>query len=33
VDLEKLAAAGRFICDHIGRPSGSKVARALGLKA
>lgn len=29
VDLEKLAAAGRFICDYLGRPTGSKVAQAL----
>ncbi|HEY7745777.1 MAG TPA: hydroxymethylglutaryl-CoA lyase [Desulfuromonadales bacterium] len=29
VDLEKLAAAGRFICDYLGRPTGSKVAKAL----
>jgi len=29
VDLEKLAAAGRYICGHLGRESGSKVARAL----
>jgi len=32
VDLDRLAAAGRFICDHLGRPSGSKVARALAFK-
>ncbi|HXH03857.1 MAG TPA: hydroxymethylglutaryl-CoA lyase [Candidatus Competibacteraceae bacterium] len=29
VDLEKLAAAGHFISEFLGRPSGSKVARAL----
>jgi hydroxymethylglutaryl-CoA lyase len=29
VDLDKLAAAGRFICDHLGRAPGSKVAQAL----
>jgi len=29
VDLKKLAAAGRFICNHLGRQTGSKVARAL----
>jgi hydroxymethylglutaryl-CoA lyase len=33
VDLDKLAAAGRFICDHLGRQSGSKVARALAFKS
>jgi hydroxymethylglutaryl-CoA lyase len=32
VDLVKLVAAGRFICDHLGRHSGSKVARALAYK-
>jgi hydroxymethylglutaryl-CoA lyase len=32
VDLEKLAAAGRFICGHLGRPSGSKVAQALAAR-
>jgi hydroxymethylglutaryl-CoA lyase len=30
VDLDQLAAAGHFICDRLGRQSGSKVARALG---
>lgn len=30
VDLAKLCAAGRFISDVIGRPSASKVSRALG---
>lgn len=30
VDLVKLCAAGRFISDVIGRPSASKVSRALG---
>jgi len=29
VDLERLAAAGNFICDLLGRPSGSRVARAM----
>jgi len=29
VDLERLAAAGQFICGHLGRQTGSKVARAL----
>jgi hypothetical protein len=32
VDLEKLAAAGKFICDHLGRPTGSKVAQALAAR-
>lgn len=30
IDLDRLIAAGRFICDVIGRPTGSKVARAKG---
>jgi len=30
IDLAKLITAGRFICDAIGRPTGSKVAKALG---
>lgn len=29
VDLDRLVAAGEFIAGHLGRPSGSKVARAL----
>jgi hydroxymethylglutaryl-CoA lyase len=29
IDLEKLAAAGRMICSHLGRPIGSKVGAAL----
>ena len=29
VDLHKLISAGRYICNHIGRPTGSKVAQAL----
>jgi hydroxymethylglutaryl-CoA lyase len=33
VDLEKLMAAGRFICTHLGRRSGSRVALALGPQA
>jgi hydroxymethylglutaryl-CoA lyase len=33
VDLGRLAEAGRFISDHLGRESGSKVARALAGKA
>ena len=33
VELEKLAAAGQFICDHLGRENGSKVAIALRNKA
>jgi hydroxymethylglutaryl-CoA lyase len=32
VDLEKLAAAGRFICDFLGRSTGSKVARAMAAR-
>jgi hydroxymethylglutaryl-CoA lyase len=32
VDLEKLAAVGKFICDHLGRPTGSKVAQAMAAK-
>ncbi|MBR9972193.1 hydroxymethylglutaryl-CoA lyase [Magnetospirillum sulfuroxidans] len=30
IDLPKLIEAGAYICDAIGRPTGSKVARALG---
>ncbi|GAA0600538.1 hydroxymethylglutaryl-CoA lyase [Caenispirillum bisanense] len=30
VDLDRLIAAGAFICDHLQRPTGSKVARARG---
>ena len=30
VDLDRLIAAGRFISDHLGRATGSKVARARG---
>ena len=33
VDMGKLIEAGRFICDHLGRPTGSRVARALMAKA
>ena len=33
VDLEKLAAAGQYICDSLGRDNGSKVAVALHNKA
>ena len=33
VDLEKLAAAGSFICEALGRPSNSKVALALAGRA
>ena len=33
VDMTKLVAAGQFICDHLGRPTGSRVARALMAKA
>ncbi len=32
VDLDRLAAAGRFISDHLGRPPASKVAQALAGK-
>ncbi|MDO3380276.1 hydroxymethylglutaryl-CoA lyase [Geoalkalibacter halelectricus] len=30
VDLSALIEAGRYICEYLGRPSGSKVTRALG---
>ena len=33
VDMAQLIEAGRFICDFLGRPSGSRVARALMAKA
>jgi hydroxymethylglutaryl-CoA lyase len=33
VDLARLARAGRIICQHLGRPPASKVARALAGKA
>ena len=33
VDLEALVAAGRFICDELGRPPGSRVSAALSGKA
>jgi hydroxymethylglutaryl-CoA lyase len=33
VEMAKLIDAGRFICDHLGRPTGSRVARALMAKA
>ena len=32
VDLQKLAAAGRYICDALGRPPASKVSRALAAR-
>lgn len=32
VDLEKLVEAGKFICDYLGRPTGSKVAQAMAAK-
>jgi hydroxymethylglutaryl-CoA lyase len=32
VDLEKLVEAGKFICAQLGRPTGSKVAKALMAK-
>ncbi len=33
VDLESLAAAGQFVCGQLGRPTASKVARALSARA
>ena len=33
VDMAKLVEAGRFICDFLGRPTGSRVAKALMAKA
>jgi len=33
VDMEKLMEAGRYICEFLGRPTGSRVARALMAKA
>jgi hydroxymethylglutaryl-CoA lyase len=33
VDMGKLVEAGRYICDFLGRPTGSRVARALMAKA
>ena len=33
VDMGKLVDAGRYICDFLGRPTGSRVARALMAKA
>jgi hydroxymethylglutaryl-CoA lyase len=32
VDLKKLVEAGEFISAHLGRPTGSKVAKALAAK-
>ena len=32
IDLDRLRAAGRFISDHLSRPTGSRVARALEAK-
>jgi hydroxymethylglutaryl-CoA lyase len=32
IDLNRLRAAGRFISDHLARPTGSRVARALAAK-
>jgi hydroxymethylglutaryl-CoA lyase len=32
IDLDRLRDAGRFISEHLGRPSGSRVARALAAK-
>jgi hydroxymethylglutaryl-CoA lyase len=33
VDMTRLRIAGRFICDFLGRPTGSRVARVLDAKA
>ena len=33
VDMTRLRIAGKFICDFLGRPTGSRVARALDAKA
>jgi hydroxymethylglutaryl-CoA lyase len=33
VDMAKLMAAGRYICDFLGRPTNSRVARALTARA
>jgi hydroxymethylglutaryl-CoA lyase len=33
VDMAKLMHAGQYICDFLGRPTGSRVARALMAKA
>ena len=33
VDLESLATAGQFVCSQLGRPTASKVARALSARA
>ena len=33
VDMTKLLEAGQFICNHLGRPTGSRVARALMARA
>ena len=33
IDMQKLVAAGSFICNAIGRPTQSRVARALAGKA
>ena len=33
IDMQKLVAAGAFICDALGRPTQSRVARALASKA
>jgi hydroxymethylglutaryl-CoA lyase len=33
VDLTKLRRAGRYICDHLQRPSQSRVARALDARS
>ena len=33
IDLNALVDAGQFLSDHLGRPSGSRVARALLAKS
>jgi hydroxymethylglutaryl-CoA lyase len=33
VDMDKLIAAGDFICRELGRPTNSRVARALAARA
>jgi hydroxymethylglutaryl-CoA lyase len=32
IDLDKLLDAANFICDALGRPTSSKVGRAMGAK-
>jgi hydroxymethylglutaryl-CoA lyase len=33
VDMTKLAEAGRFICEALGRPNASRAGRALAARA